>query len=117
MSDTLSSSLSCFVSLYGRGEKTENELDERDYEYVKIRDMWAQIVPARAIERDLSSGESYLDYTHKITVRAPCRLSTDMYILYRGKRFDIISWDWHYKRRDRVIITAREAEGRNGEIR
>ena len=112
MSASLASDLTCRIKLWGRGETHENELEETDYEYRVIREMWAEIVPVRAQERTTEGEESYAEYTHRITVRAPCALTTDMYITYAGKRFNVLHWDPHYKRRDRIVITAKEEVGR-----
>lgn len=111
---TLAGALTCRVQLYGRVEEKTNALDEVDYRYSVIREMWAEIVPIRAAEQETPGEEVYGEYTHRITVRAPCPLETDMYITWNGKRFDIVSWEPHYKRRDRVIITARLEVGRRG---
>ena len=114
MSESLSSRLRCRVSLFARDTEAENALGESTYEYALKRRMWAEIVPASASVRDTEADESYVEYTHKITVRAPCSLQADMYIEYRGKRFDVVSWEPHYKHRDRIIITAKEQVGRDG---
>lgn len=111
----LAEKLTCRVQLYGRIDKTENALEETDYKYGPIREMWAEIVPLSVSERNNQDVEVYGEYTHRITVRSPCPLRTDMYIVWRGQRFDIKSFEPHYKRRDRVIILASLEVGRRGE--
>lgn len=111
----LAEKLTCRVQLYGRTDTKENALEETDYKYGVIREMWAEIVPLSVSEREIQGVETYGEYTHRITVRSPCPLSTDMYIVWKGKRFNIKSFEPHYRRKDRVIIMASLEVGRRGE--
>ena len=110
----LASDLTCRIRLYGRIGETENELDETDYRYGVIREMWAQIVPLSVSEQTTPGEETYGEYTHRITVRSPCPLTTDMYIMWQDQRFNIKSFEPHYKRRDRIVIMAEKEVGRRG---
>lgn len=113
---TLASRLDCRVTLYARDGTTTNAIGEDGYAYAPVAQMWAEIVPASETDKSTRAEEEYVLYTHKITVRAPTPviLSTDMFIVYQYRRFDIVSWEPHYKHRDRIVIRARLEEGRQG---
>lgn len=41
----------------------------------------------------------------KLTIRPrSCRLTTATYFVYEGQRYDVLYWQPHYKRRDRLEV-------------
>ena len=45
------------------------------------------------------------EVTHKLTIRPrSCRLTTATYFVYEGQRYDVLYWQPHYKRRDRLEV-------------
>ena len=50
--------------------------------------------------RALDTGEE-----DKLTIRPrSCRLTTATYFVYEGQRYDVLYWQPHYKRRDRLEV-------------
>lgn len=102
---SLSSRLNCRVSLYGK-MKTKNALNEIVYDYAELKTLWAEIIPTGGAQQTMPDGSTYTDITHKITVRAASvpNLTNDMYIRFRGQRYDIKYFMPNYKLRDRIEI-------------
>ncbi|WP_244833376.1 phage head closure protein [Clostridium sp. BJN0001] len=78
------------IDIYSKTE-VENELGETDYEYSKLKTVWAEIRPQTGSLQQQQADTVLANVTHKVIVRyESCKeLTSDMYIMYRGKRFDI----------------------------
>ncbi|QEK13723.1 head-tail adaptor protein (plasmid) [Crassaminicella thermophila] len=78
------------IDVYGKIE-IENELEEVDYIDSKIKTIWAAIIPQTASLQRGQVETILSNTTHKIIVRysAGKDITQDMYIMFRGKRFDI----------------------------
>lgn len=83
-------SLNHRVDIYSKTE-VKNELGEVDYEYRKLKTVWAEIRPQTGSLQQQQADTILANVTHKVIVRYDgCKdLNNDMYIMYRGKRFDI----------------------------
>lgn len=68
---------------------TENELGEIDYAYAKLKTVWASIVPQTGSLQKQVADTILSNVTHKIIVRYSSVIEQDMYIVFRGQRFDI----------------------------
>ncbi|WP_066452674.1 phage head closure protein [Anaerotruncus rubiinfantis] len=104
----LASRLNCRVDLYGKKE-AKNNLEEKTYDYVKIKTLWAEVRPVSGSQYPISGGMLYAEITHKITIRAESatELTNDMYFLFRGQRYDVKYFMPNYRQRDRVEIYCR----------
>ena len=113
---SLSSQLRNRVTLYGRTAKT-NTLNEIDYTYAPVAELWAEILPARsggasAEMHELPGDMTYTEATHKVVIRTGGpKVTADMYFMCRGSKLDILYSYPHYKLRDRVEIFCREDVG------
>lgn len=79
------------IDIYGGSEPAENELGENDYTPIKINTIWSKIVPQTGKLQIQQANTILSNVTHKIIVRygAGKDITQDMYIMFRGKRFDI----------------------------
>ena len=111
----LASRLTQRVTVWERERERTNAIGETEFGYRPARTVWAEITPVSAAERTTPGEESYIAATHKITVRTPCPLTADAYLTCGGKRFDVVSWEPHYRHRDCIVITAKEVLGRSGD--
>ncbi len=60
-------------------------------EYVKLRTIWAKIVPVNGRNETLDGDVERMEVTHRVFIRTAAlpELSPDMYLMYRGQRYDI----------------------------
>lgn len=104
----LSSRLNCRVRLWGR-TSVVNDLGESDFAYKPLRDVWAEVLPTGGSEQGGQGGTVFAEVTHKVTVRAGAlpELTNDMYLTFRGQRYDVKYAIPNYKLRDRIEIYCR----------
>lgn len=78
------------IDIYGNSE-IENELGEIDYSSVLLKTIWANIIPQTGSLQKQQANTILSNVTHKIIVRYESAndVTQDMYIIFRGKRFDI----------------------------
>lgn len=78
------------IDIYGK-VKTTNELKQTVYTDQKIKTIWAEIIPQTGKLQSQQVETILSNVTHKIVVRysAGKDITQDMYIMFRGKRFDI----------------------------
>lgn len=69
--------------------KRINSLNQTIYEYVPFKGIWASIVPQTGKAFAAQAGTVAAEITHKIIIRHRNDLSNDMYIMYKGTRYDI----------------------------
>ena len=88
--------------------KTEiiNELGEKDYEYNKIKTIWSNILPVTGSTRDATGEVTRTEMKYKFTIRNNSlnELTTDMYFMYKGQRYDIDYYIPNFKYRDSIEI-------------
>lgn len=101
----LAGKLNCKVDVYGK-KQVENELGELDYDYGKIKTVWAEIIPQGGNVKSLAGDVSYAQISHKITVRAKSitDLANDMYFMYQNQRYNIKYYQPNYKKKDSIEI-------------
>lgn len=104
----LSSRLNCRIDVYGKIQ-IENELEELDYSYGKIKSIWAEILPGSNNSGGIRQGEGntkFTDISHRITIRANSitNLTNDMYFIFKGQRYDIKYFNPNYKYRDSIEV-------------
>jgi SPP1 family predicted phage head-tail adaptor len=80
--------LSHRIDLWGKVE-IENELGEKDFDYAKLKTVWASIVPQTGSLQKQVADTVLSNVTHKIIVRYTSDIVQDMHIMFRGQRFDI----------------------------
>ncbi len=93
------------IALYEKVQVV-NELGEKDYQYQKIKTIWAEIVPQSGNEKTGQCNSIFAEISHKFTVRAKAiySLSNDMYFVFEGQKYDIKYFQPNYKYHDRIEI-------------
>lgn len=101
----LSSRLNCRIQFWGKMPFI-NDLGESDFRYEPLKTAWAEVIPTGGSDRGGQGGTVYAEVTHKITVRTGTvpELTNDMYVTFRGQRYDVKYSIPNYKQRDRVEI-------------
>ena len=109
----LINSLRFRVDLYGLGPFV-NELGEDDLDYAKVKTLWADINVVSGAQKEAPGNSVFAEVTHKITVRieAAREITTDMYFIHQGQRYDIKYFYPHYKHRDRMELYCRLEVGK-----
>lgn len=78
------------IDIYGKVE-FENELNETDYRFEKIKTIWCAIIPQTGSLQRQQTDTILSNTTHKVIVRyhAGKDIKQDMHLQYKGRRFDI----------------------------
>lgn len=102
---SLTARLNCRVELYGKVE-TENEYGQKNYEYVSLKKVWAEVLPGAGTLKDGQGNTKYANISHKFIIRKSKKivLTNDMYFIFEGQRYDIRYYNPNYKNKDRVEI-------------
>lgn len=102
---SLTSRLSSRIDVYSKIE-VKNELDEDDHIYSKLKTVWAEISPQGGSLKQGQANTNYADISHKIVIRlnSISNLSNDMYLMFKGQRYDIKYFNPNYKYKDRIEI-------------
>lgn len=105
MKEPLSNRLRNQVDLYGK-IKIENELGEVDYDFAKIKSIWAEITPQTGRTVTVVGNVEYEEVTYKFVVRAGAipKIENSMYFMFKGQRYDINYFNPNYKYRDTIEI-------------
>lgn len=71
--------------------KFENELGEKSYKFVKLKTIWASLVPQTGSLQNQAADTILANVTHKIIVRYSSGkdITESMQIHFRGKKFEI----------------------------
>lgn len=101
----LASDLNCRIDVYGKVETT-NVLNEKEYDYAKLKSVWASVIPQNGGMQGSDVNVKYANVSHKIKLRknAISDLCSDMYFLFQGQRYDIEYFNPNYKNRDIIEI-------------
>lgn len=78
------------IEIWGKSPTT-NELGEADYDDTELKTIWAEIIPQTGSLQRQQTNTILSNTTHKIICRysAGKDIKTDMWIMYKGHRFDI----------------------------
>jgi SPP1 family predicted phage head-tail adaptor len=76
------------IDIWGKVE-FENALGETDYSYEKLRTIWAAMVPQTGSLQKQAADTILSNVTHKVIIRYSSDIKQDMYIMFKGQRFDI----------------------------
>jgi len=78
------------VDIYANVKYT-NELEETSYKFIKIKSIWASIIPQTGSLQKQQADTILTNVTHKIIVRysAGKEITKDMQIFFKGRRFEI----------------------------
>lgn len=100
--------LRCRMTLCRRVKK-KNELDETYFAYETERKFWARVVPTGGQLQDVTGEMERVEVTHRLEARRAIfpYLSTDLYLEYRGQRYEITSFYPNYTRSGFVDIFVR----------
>lgn len=98
--------LNCRVELYGQVREIKNEIGEKDFEYGKIKDLWAEITPQGGSQVKGQGNTISAEISHKLVIRnnAIKGLVNDMYFMFKGQRYDIKYFNPNYKYKDSIEI-------------
>lgn len=117
---SLTNDLTCRVVLYARQQVT-TALGDKDYAYVPQGGVWAKITPIGGTgtatggrTAELAGDMAQIGVLHSITLRANAlpHPADDMYLTYKGQRYNVKFWRPHYRRPDRVeLICEMEVPG------
>lgn len=77
------------ISFY-KWETKENELKQEEQGLVKVKEVWASVEPTRGREYQ-EAQRVRPELTYKITTRYHRELTSDMFIKYKEREFNIIS--------------------------
>lgn len=98
------------IDVYAR-EESETEFGETDFEYRKIKTVWAGISVQNVgnLPEDLPGEVRAQRVSHRITVRAGAieKPRNDMYFMYRGQRYDVEYYSPNYYRNDLIEFYCR----------
>lgn len=105
---SLTNDLNCRVTLYARQQVT-TALGDTDFDYVPQGQVWAKIVPSTAQggnTQALPGDMAQVGIRHIVTIRANAlpHPAEDMYLTYKGHRYNVEYWQPHYKHPDRVEL-------------
>lgn len=95
------------LTVYQR-TKTENDIGETEFVYRPAGKVWGALTITGGAVETLPGEMERASVTHRLTLRTgACRLATDTYFEYQGQRYDVLYWQPHYKRRDRIEVLLR----------
>lgn len=102
------------VELYGRTRIT-NELGEDGFQEGLIKRVWCEFTHKNGGVSVTSGETEKYNTTHKIIIRSNAvkDLSTDMFFVYQGVRYDIEYFNPSFKYNDFVEIFVKRVEGAN----
>lgn len=84
----------------------ENELKEVDFDYRKIKSIWAEISPQSGREVQGKGNTIYSEISHRFIIRSSAikSITNDMYFIFRNQRYDIKYYNPNYKYRDSIEV-------------
>ena len=83
----------------------ENDIGETCWQYTEDGKIWGALTVMSGRNETMPGDTVRAEVTHKLTIRPrSCRLTTATYFVYEGQRYDVLYWQPHYKRRDRLEI-------------
>lgn len=102
---SLSNRLKNKIDVYGRIQ-IKNELDEIDFDYRKIKSIWAEVTPQSGRNISGNGNTVYAEISHKFTIRSNAlkEISNDMYFIFKEQRYDIKYYNPNYKYRDSIDV-------------
>lgn len=103
--DSLSKRLNCKIDVYGK-TKVENEIGEIDFNYNKIKSIWAEIKPATGSIKTTTGDIMQVDIKYKITIRNNSlkKITNDMYFIYKNQKYNIDYSIPNFKYKDSIEI-------------
>ena len=109
---SLTNDLNCRVTIWARTNVT-TDFGETDFIHAPLCEAWAQILPHGGAGRATGGNvtpmpadmrEPYMRHSIILRANALPDCTTDMYVTYRGRRYDVDYWRPHYQRNDRVEL-------------
>ena len=101
----LASRLKNRVDIYQKIQIT-NEFGEIDFDYIKLKSLWAEVMPQSGREISGKGNTIYADISHKFTIRsnALTNITKDMYFMFKNQRYDIKYFNPNYKYNDSIEV-------------
>lgn len=102
---SLTNDLNCRVMLYAR-QQVKTALGDLSFDYVAQGKIWAQIKVTGGKVEAVPGGMRQAKLAHSIIIRANAlpHPADDMYVVYKGHRYDVDYWRPYYKAPDRVEL-------------
>lgn len=109
---SLTNDLNCRVTIWAR-QSTDTAYGDTDLVHAPLCEVWAQIRPHGGLGRATGGNvtpmpgemqEPYLRHSIIIRANALPSVTTDMYVTYQGRRYNVDFWRPHYQRNDRVEL-------------
>lgn len=102
---SLTNDLNCRVALYARHE-VQTPLGDADFQPQLQCMCWAKIVPTGGTVATQPGDMTQAQLKHTITIRANAlpNVREDMFIVHKGRRYNVDTWRPHYKMPDRVEL-------------
>lgn len=102
---SLTNDLNCRVMLFAR-QQVITALGDIDFDYIPQGQVWAKIVPTGGSVATQPGDMTQAQLKHTITIRANAlpHPAEDMYLIYKGHRYNVEYWRPHYKHPDRVEL-------------
>ncbi len=97
--------MNCRIEVYQKVE-TKNILNEIDFKYVKIRSIWAEILPQSGNVKNGLANTISAEISHKFIIRANAikDITNDMYFVYKNQKYNIKYFIPNYKKKDRIEV-------------
>ena len=98
-------SLNNRIDVYSK-QQIENELGELDYDYSKLKTIWASIKPTTGNFKTGDGNIIQVDVKFKITIRTDSlkELTNDMYFIYQGKKYSVDYYIQNFEKKDSTDI-------------
>lgn len=106
INNQLSSMLKDKVTIWRNGlSKEKNALGQRDIVDEKVCTVWAAVIPQTgSLLSGRTAGTELTKTTHKVVIRYRSDVTKDMWITYKGQRYNIIYPLDPYNNRERLEI-------------
>lgn len=89
-------------------QPVENDIGETEFVYTEDGKVWGGLTVLSGRTDTLPGDTVRAEVTHRLLLRPrACKLTTSTYFVYQGQRYDVLYWQPHYKRRDRLEVMLR----------
>ena len=100
------------IAVYGK-QATINELGEDTFDYSFIKNVYGEIKSYKGYNNPKEGDITQVTTTHKITIRnnATKNITSDMYFVYKGLRYDIEYINPSFKYNDFIEVQVKQVQG------
>lgn len=100
------------VTLYAK-QPAINELGEDTFEYLPVKSIYCYITNHGGSNAEKAGNSRQSSTSHRFIIRSSAvkELSTDMYFMYKGIRYDIEFFNPNFKYNDSIEVLVKQVEG------